>query len=112
MCLDFFDTYDFLFKNRHLIIKVIIEAGWMNDKSDWHSDGTNPFVAAKVGKNVGRNHQTGQLLSEMCDYLEISHELRVPKSSKIDKSMFAKITGYMGNTNQEERDAAILVYGF
>src|SRR5690606_38758112 len=89
------DLYNYSFweiiedlKSYLIPITVIIEAGWLHKKSNWHGQ-KNVYTAAKIGKNVGANHQVGKL----------SHK------------EFKAITGYKKRTNQDQRDAGMLVYG-
>jgi hypothetical protein len=109
--LKFFDVFDLirLLKIRNQII-VIIDAGWLN-KSNFHVTGTNKNVNGKIGERVGANHETGRKIAEMCIYLGVEHQLHRPTTSKVNKEMFEKITGYKDRTNQENRDAGLLVYG-
>ena len=109
--LSFFDLFESLksLKIRHEIT-VIIDAGWLN-KTNFHVTGTNKRVNGKIGERVGANHETGKKIAEMCVYLGIEYILHKPVKSKVDKELFEKITGYKGRTNQETRDAGILVYG-
>ena len=90
--------------------KVIIEAGWLNKKSNWHG-AKNNFIATRIAKNVGSNHQVGKLFAEYCEINNIPFELKIPKQSKITKENFNK----MFNTklrNQDIIDAAMLVAGY
>lgn len=91
------------------LIKVRIEAGWLNKKINWHNETKGTRVASKIGSYVGANHEAGKKIVEMCEHLGIEYELCIPKSSKVDAEMFKKITKYKGRTNQEQRDAAMLV---
>lgn len=92
-------------------IKVRIEAGWLNKKTNWHDEKKGIRVASKIGSYVGANHEVGRKIAEMCEYFKVDYELCVPKSSKVDAATFKKITKYEGRTNPEQRDAGILVYG-
>jgi hypothetical protein len=92
---------------RRTIVKL--EAGWLNKKSNWHGGKAN--VAQKIAKNVGENHATGKLIEQYCIRNNYQYKLIVPKKSKVDAVMFKKLTGYERRTNQELRDAAMLVYG-
>jgi hypothetical protein len=109
--LTFFELFDCLknLKIRNQII-VIIDAGWLN-KSNFHVKGTNKNVNGKIGERVGANHETGKKIAEMCDYLGIEYQLHRPTKSKVNKEVFEKITGYSARTNQENRDAGMLVFG-
>lgn len=126
--LGFFELYDFLmgkwrecfdsvfFDGDHVVtvryeLKVVIEAGWLNEKTNWHYSGHSKGVTAQVGARIGANWETGKKIAEMCEYLNLEYELRKPVSSKMDAKFFAKLTGYKGRTNQEQRDAGALVIG-
>jgi hypothetical protein len=108
--LTFFEFFDALkqLKIRYNIT-VIIDAGWLN-KSNFHVVGTNKNVNGKIGERVGANHEVGKKIAEMCDYLGVSYQLHRPRRSKVNKEVFEQITGYKGRTNQETRDAGMLVY--
>lgn len=92
--------------------KVYVEAGWLN-KSNWHLDGQmSKQRAAAIGNSVGRNHQRGMDIVEIFrDFLGYEVLEMKPTKSKLDAKQFRKITGYAGRTNQETRDAGMLVYG-
>lgn len=92
-------------------IKIYIEAGWLNQKSNWHSEGKGENVASRIGKNVGANHQVGKLIAEMCEYLKLEYELVQPRTSKMPVKLFRKMTKYTGKLDQDMVDAAMLVYG-
>jgi hypothetical protein len=108
--LTFFKLFDAIKElNRHYSITVVIDAGWLN-KSNFHVVGTNKNVNGKIGERVGANHETGKKIAEMCQYFCIDYILNKPTKSKVNKETFEKITGYKGRTNQETRDAGMLVY--
>jgi len=91
---------------------VIIEAGWLISKSNWHGKGyQSKSVGEKIAKNVGSNHQIGILIAEYCERYGIAYELKKPLG-KVKSDYFKKITGYTKRTNQDQRDAAMLVYGY
>lgn len=88
-------------------IHVVIEAGHLIDKSNWHGSKT-VHTAARIGKNVGSNHQVGRLLEQYCINHEISHELIKPLG-KVKADYFNAVWDWKGRTNQEQRDAAMLI---
>jgi hypothetical protein len=47
-------------------VLVVVEAGWLNDKSNFH--GKHGSSAERIAKNVGSNHQTGRHIVEMAKY--------------------------------------------
>ena len=91
-------------------IHVVIEAGHLINKSNWHGS-KNVYTAARIGKNVGSNHQIGRLIEQYCIIQEIRHELIKPQG-KINSRMFNDVWGYKGRTNQEVRDAAMLIFKY
>jgi hypothetical protein len=68
-----------------------------------------------ISKKVGRNHQVGMLIGELCERNGIDYEIMKPlklvKGKKMDAKTFKLITKYEGRTNPETRDAALLVFG-
>lgn len=100
---------------------VTIEAGWLISHN-WHTgykDRTG--VIAKKGYDVGRNHQTGILIAEMCKHIGIDYQLVKPlpkcwhgKDKKITHEEFVKFAGLRRiavtakRTNQEMRDAGLI----
>jgi len=92
-------------------LEIYIEAGWLN-KSNWHKlvNGSSN-INAQIGQRTGANHETGKKIVEMCEYLGLKYHLIKPTKTKVDAVAFNKITNYKGRTNQEQRDAAMLVFG-
>ena len=119
--LSFFGLFDYLCELREqrfgidgmedTKIKVYIEAGWLNQKSNWHVSGKGEAVSARVGTKVGANHQVGKLIAEMCEYLGLEYELVQPRTSKMPVKLFRKITGYEGKVDQDGIDACMLIFG-
>jgi len=110
--LSFFELYDYLksLKRQNKTICAIIEAGRLN-LSNWHTKSEfGPSVNAQIGKRTGANHETEKKIEEMCEYLKIAFELVRPTAHKLDDKTFRMITKYKGRTNQDERDAAMLVF--
>lgn len=108
--LSFTELVEYLMSVKPSVKKIVIEAGWLNEKSNWHNQ-KNPQIAAKIGKNVGENHATGKLIAEMAVYLGFVVELVRPTTRKLDAEQFKRVTGYVSRTNQETRDAGMLVWG-
>lgn len=96
---------------------VVVEGGWLN-QSNWHLPrNTSPAKAAAMGRSVGMNHQTGILIVEMLETMDIPHEVVKPlrkcwrgKDGKITAEELAYFTGYTKRTNQDERDAILLAW--
>lgn len=98
---------------------VVIEASWLI-KGNWHlSSWERKQRAASKGYDVGRNHETGKKIVEMCQHLEIEVVEHYPlrkcwkgKDGKITHEELSSFTGLMGRTNQDARDAALLAWSF
>lgn len=131
MTYKFADTLDYLRRvkreaeigNEHFV--VIVEASWLC-KSHWRiSPKDSKQMAAAKGNYVGRNHETGRKLVEMCEYFDIPVKLQKPlalkagglrlwksKDGKISHEELASFTGITGRTNQEGRDAALIAWTY
>ena len=102
----------------HKNLKVYVEAGWRHSKSNWHGN-KSKGVAARIGKNVGQNHQIGKLLVKFCQLHSIECVEVKPLvkrwgedgKQKINANEFKNLTGWVETTNPEKRDAALLVWG-
>lgn len=103
-------------------VRVIVEAGWKNEKSNFHYFGKSIGIASKVGKSVGRNNQTARHIAEIArDYFRFE-VLEIAPLRKCWKGTDGKITqeelnslieksGYSCNKarmNQDERDATLI----
>ncbi|MDV2440712.1 hypothetical protein QR665_14715 [Acinetobacter gerneri] len=108
----FYDLTQYFEVNKDQIKKVVIEAGWMNKKSNLHGRiGQSKRAGERIAKNVGENHATGKLLVEMAESLGLAVVLVKPTKSKKNSEEFNRITGWQGRTNQEQRDAGMLIWG-
>lgn len=112
--LSFFELYDMLTSYTSMISLVRIEAGWLNKKSNFHDRlGQSKQVGEKIASSVGANAETGRKIVEMCEYLKIPFELVKPLGTKnINAEKFKQTTGYSKRTNQDQRDAAMLVWDY
>lgn len=112
--LKFFDLFEQLKEVRELYtdvskVMVYIEAGWLN-RSNWHKvQNGSAAINSQIGQRTGANHETGKKIVEMCEYLGLPYKLVKPTRKKVDAKLFQKLTGYIGRTNQEQRDAAMLI---
>jgi hypothetical protein len=71
---------------------VIIEAGWLN-KSNWHvNKNQSNAVSGLIGNKTGLNHQTGILIEQMCQYLNIEYRLVRPTTAKWNLTTCKNIT--------------------
>ncbi|EHU1299954.1 TPA: hypothetical protein PPD39_003606 [Acinetobacter baumannii] len=102
-----------LFRNEQdSIKKVVIEAGWENKKANFRVGGCHSRqVNEQIARRVGMNHATGILLAEIAQALGLAVLLVKPTKSKLNAEQFNKITGWQGRTNQEQRDAGMLIWG-
>ncbi|HAV5680079.1 TPA: hypothetical protein JI157_09595 [Acinetobacter baumannii] len=108
----FYDLTQYFEVNKDQIKKVVIEAGWLNKKSNLHGRiGQSKRAGERIAKNVGENHATGKLLVEMAESLGLTVVLVKPTKSKKNSEEFNRITGWQGRTNQEQRDAGMLIWG-
>lgn len=116
--IEFFDLFYVLNENKRFIWFVIIEGGWLNKKSNYHIYGKNEFgetvlkeqskaLGEFIAKEVGRNHQVGMLIVEMCKWLGIKHIVVRPRRPKVKKEYFEKLVGWKGKLTQDMADAGI-----
>lgn len=97
---------------------VVVEASWLISHN-WHANhGRSAAAVAKTGYNVGRNHQVGIMIAEFCRAMDIEVKEQMPLK-KMWKGANGKITheelswfipGLPKQTNNEERDAALLAW--
>lgn len=111
--LTFFELFDLLsfYKEKEVKPTVYVECGFLN-KSNWHKK--NAYSAAmnsKIGERTGANFETAKKIVEMCVYLKLPHVQIKPTAKKISNDYFKSITGIQTRTNQEQRDAFMLVFG-
>ena len=111
--LTFFQLFDYLKTHKGQDRKpiVYVECGFLN-KSNWHkSSGKSAAFNAKIGEHTGANFETAKKIVEMCEYFKLPHVKVKPTNSKKDSYFFKKLTGISFATNQEQRDAFMLIYG-
>jgi len=111
--LTFFELFDLLsfYKEKEVKPTVYVECGFLN-KSNWHKK--NAYSAAmnsKIGERTGANFETAKKIVEMCIYLKLPYLQIKPTATKISNEYFKSITGIQTRTNQEQRDAFMLVFG-
>lgn len=98
---------------------VLVEASWLI-QGNWHlSSWERRQRAASKGYDVGRNHETGRKIAEMCRHLGIEVLEHAPlrkcwrgRDGKITHEELVSFTGIKGRTNQDARDAALLAWVF
>lgn len=112
MNLTFFELFDFLkaYKKTNLELEVYVECGFLN-KSNWHKTNGSNSINAQIGQRTGANHEVAKKICEMCEFLEIKYHKIKPTRSKVNADFFKKITKIDKRTNQEQRDAYMLIHG-
>lgn len=98
---------------------VVVEASWVS-KANWHlSQWERNQRSAAKGYDVGRNHETGRKIVEMCGHFSIEFFEHSPlrkcwrgANGKITHGELASFTGISCRTNQDMRDAALLAWHF
>jgi hypothetical protein len=111
--LTFFQLFDFLsfYKEREEKPIIYIECGFLN-KSNWHTnEKQSKALASKIGERTGANFEVSKKIVEMCEYLNLPYEKIKPTRSKVNSDFFKQITGISQRTNQENRDAYMLIHG-
>ncbi len=118
--LTFFELFDYMIwlKTQYFEFTVIIEGGWLNEKSNFHA-AKNQRSSDRISKNVGANHEVGKLIVQMCEHLKIKHEVKRPLlkmwsgiNRKITHEEISYFTGIQAKTNQETRDALLLAWDY
>lgn len=115
--LRFFDLLDCLntIKNnpeyKECQIKVFIECGFLNGGNRHFKSAASTAFNGKISEHVGENHQIAKKICEMCEYLGLEYHQVKPTKSKHKSDSFQKITGINSRTNQEQRDAFMLIFG-
>lgn len=127
--LSFADTIDYLqwakqqAETKQTKYIVVVEAGWQAH-TNWHLKPTDSRQkCAALGNAVGRNHETGRKIIEMCKHHNINVREQHPLIKKWGKSGNEKISHkelneivlpqhsfapIIGRTNQEQRDALLI----
>lgn len=114
--LTFFQLFNYLdFVKKQQIettkVTVYVECGFLN-KSNWHKIANgSASVNAKIGGYVGANHHVAKMIVEMCKYLDLECIQVRPTATKIKADYFKSVTGITTRTNQEQRDALMLIFG-
>lgn len=110
--LSFFELFDEIKSHEDMEcgVLVYIECGFLN-KGNWHKTTGSNSVNAQIGQRTGANHETAKKIIEMCEYLKVPYVEIKPTRSKVDSKFFQQITGLKQRTNQEQRDAYMLIHG-
>jgi len=111
--LTFFELFDrfsqLINTNGKENIKVYVECGFLN-KSNWHKiQKGSSNLNAKIGERTGANFETAKKISEMCTYFGLNYTQVRPTRKKLNAAEFKAVTKIEKRTNQEMRDAFMLV---
>ena len=107
--LSFIELQEFLLLNKGAL--VVIEDVMKNTATFSKKGAVTQGSIRKVAYSVGRCAQVGYHLVQFCEHHDIKYVLK-PISSmwKKQKSVFERITGYTGRSNEDTRSAAY--FGF
>jgi len=115
--LTFFELYEKLKSTKensseaNIPIEVHIECGFLNGGNRHQNNSLSNAYNSKIGERIGANHETAKKICEMCEFLELEYKQIRPTRSKTNSAFFQQVTGYDKRTNQEQRDALMLVWG-
>ena len=76
--------------------------------------GVSHHAALKVARNIGEVDAYCKIIKQICGELGIAYRSISPKDKgkKVNAKEFAKITGWAEQSNQHERDAAMVAWRF
>lgn len=107
--LKFIELQEFLLLNRTAL--VVIEDVMQNTATFKKSGATTQGAIRKVAYSVGRCAQVGYHLVQFCEHHDIKYVLKpISKMWKKQKSVFERVTGYSGRSNEDTRSAAYFGY--
>ena len=102
-------------------VLVVVEGGWLN-ASNWHLGGMGMTArkAAAIGRSTGMNHQTGLLIEQMCDHIDIPCTVAKPlrkmwrgrdgKITQAELQAIVGVTNRLPRMNQDQRDACLMAW--
>ena len=105
---------EFLSVYHKQINKVVFSAGWLNKKINFHRvKEQTRSVSERQAKDVGLNHQVGITLMRLTYAMYgLPIQQLKPDSAKVKtRAKFEIYTGWKGLSNQETRDAGMLISG-
>lgn len=121
--MDLFSLLKYIDTMSHLYsIRVYVSAGWRIKKTNFHRKNVNvnynnPISVSKyigtiekIMEKVGANHEIGKQIMKYCDSNNIEAYEVTPRG-KVDSKTFRKYTGWTHQSNQEQRDAAMTIFG-
>ena len=82
-----------------------------------HKPGARPLAAAqqmKIARNVGQIDAWCSLITAVCEDLGIAAHGISPrgKGAKLDAAQFARLTGWVGSSNEHTRDAGAVAWPY
>ena len=115
--LKFFDLFQQLYsvKNnpnyKDYQVHIYIECGFLNGGNRHFKAAASTAFNGKISERVGANHEVAKKICEMCEFLKLEFTQIQPKRSKLNQFDFKQLTGIKKTTNQEQRDAYLLIFG-
>lgn len=100
---------------------IVVEASWLNGHHNWHSKGADgQKVSSSKGYDIGRNHECGRKIVEMCkhwsiDVIEKAPLLKTwngPDRKITQEEIEYFIPGFPKRSNNEMRDATLIAWDF
>lgn len=117
--LAFPELIEYLYSFKDASVSIAVEAGWLN-KPNWHR-APSLAAAANIGNRIGRNHETGRKIVEMCEHAGLPVSLIKPLSKRgqgadkksthadLEKALKGrKLILNKKRTNQDERDSILI----
>jgi hypothetical protein len=114
-CLKLLDLIEFISEHKHCAHFVIENVN--HDKTTYQRAGANRKAMGRISQTVGMVKAVGTLLEEILTDLGAEFTSMKPlrgdvKKGKKDKNYFNRITGWIGESNQDKRDAALLAMSY